>query len=567
MLTFTHSTPTNSHISRSFVSRDRRGSVMNLVMVGVLAALLLAFGSYLYMSNSGPSALEEPLTATAFKGTFVKEVLDQGEIQSSENVEIRCKIKSRYGSKGATVKELVEEGKLVTGGELLITLNSDEIEAAKEEQEIAVNNAKDILKAAENDLKSVLATKEEYIEGLFKEELSVKQNAISQAKEELDKAIEYLEFSRKLQAKGFITTTILRNDEAAVERAKRTFESANQSLLVLEKYTYSKFVSDFDSKINSATSKRDAAKANLSIEEKQLSEIEEQLAACEIRVPEGKSGQVVYANIFSRRGNSEFVLEEGATVREGQVLIKLPNPKKMQVRATVNESRVTSIKEGMKVQVAVDALNGAALDGVVTKVNQYAEPEGWGGGGVRKYGVYIEIINPIRELRPGMNASVTIETERQSEALMIPIQAVYGYRGKTFCLVKEGGTWVTTEVEVGSYNDTNMVISKGLEPGSIVGLNPAGFTDLLDLPDLPELDEDDQQEDRRESGKPSMNKKPKKTKRKSKGGQTESDDSNKGASEKTSSRPDPSRSEETTAKPESAAAKNSSNSATIQPAA
>ena len=61
-------------------------------------------------------------------------------------------------------------------------------------------------------------------------------------------------------------------------------------------------LADFDSKINSAKSKVDAAKANLKIEEKQLTEIEEQLTACEIIVPEGQSGQVVYANIFSRRG-------------------------------------------------------------------------------------------------------------------------------------------------------------------------------------------------------------------------------------------------------------------------
>lgn len=483
---------------------------MNLVMIAVFAILILAFGTYLYVGNSGPSTLEQPLTATAFRGTFIKEVLDQGEIQSSDYVEIRCQIKSRYGSKGATVKTVVEEGKLVEAGDVLIQLNSDEIEAAREEQEIAKNNASDALTAAENDLKSAEATKEEYVEGLFKEEKSLKENAISQAKEELDKAREYLKFSRKLQAKGFITTTILRNDEAAVERAERTWKSANQSLLVLENFTYTKFTSDFDSKINSAKSKVDAAKANLKIEENQLAEIEEQLKACEIRVPEGERGQVVYANIFSRRGNAEFVLEEGAAVREGQVLIKLPNPEKMQVRATVNESRVTSIGEEMPVRIAVDALNGAELDGKVTKVNQYAEPEGWGGGGVRKYGVYIEISNPIQALRPGMNAAVTIETERQADALMIPIQAVYGYRGKTFCLVNDNGAWVTTEVEVGSYNDTNMVITKGLETGSIVGLNPAGFQDLLQLPDLPDVvdDEDGQKRDQQ----PSLNQKSKKLK-------------------------------------------------------
>ena len=167
----------------------------------------------------------------------------------------------------------------------------------------------------------------------------------------------------------------------------------------------------------------------------------------------------------------------------------MPNPDKMQVRATVNESRVTSIKESMDVKISVDALNGKELFGQVKKVNQYAEPEGWGGGGVRKYAVYIDVLNPIPEIRPGMNTSVLVETERTENALMVPIQCVYGYRGKTFCLVKNGEQWDTTEVEVGSNNDTNVIITSGIEEGSEVGLNPAGFKDLLELPDIAEVDQ------------------------------------------------------------------------------
>ncbi|MEE2643045.1 MAG: efflux RND transporter periplasmic adaptor subunit, partial [Planctomycetota bacterium] len=278
--------------------------------------------------------------------------------------------------------------------------------------------------------------------------------------------------------------------------------SAKKSRLVLEKYTKKKFEKDFESKITIAKSKWEAAKNNLEIEQKQLAEIKEQLDACNIICPEGKSGQVVYANIFSRRGSSEFILEEGASVREGQVLIRLPNPNKMQVRATVNESRVTSIKEGMDVKISVDALNGRELSGSVNKVNQYAEPEGWGGGGVRKYAIYIDVNNPIPEIRPGMNASVLVQTARIEDALMIPIQCVYGYRGKTFCLKKAGDLWKTVEVQVGANNDTNVIVEGGLERGEVVALNPAGFKELLDLPDLPEVNESE----KGDSGKRSFGK-------------------------------------------------------------
>lgn len=468
---------------------SRRGSVLNLVLIAVLTVVLLGVGTWLFIGTAGPSALDEPLTAKVVRGTFTKEVLDQGEIQSSENFEIRCQVKSRYGSRGVTVKNVVEEGTKVKGGDFLIQLRSDEIEENFENQTIEVNNAKDALTAALNNLESEQVAKLEYEKGTYIESLELINNQISQAETDRDKARDYLEFSKKLQAKGFITGTELANDEAELQRRERDLKSAMRSKMVLEKYSYKKNIKDFDSRIAIAQSKYDAAKNNLAIEKKQLAEIKEQLDACTISVPEGQSGTVVYANIFSRRGNSEFVLEEGATVREGQVLIRLPNPNKMQVRATVNESRVTSIEEDMDVKISVDALNGRELVGTVTKVNQYAEPEGWGGGGVRKYAVYVKIINPIPDIKPGMNASVLVEVERIESTLLVPIQGVYGYRGKTFCLVKRNDQWETVEVAVGSNNDTNVVIESGLEEGEEVALNPAGFKHLLNLPDIEEPEE------------------------------------------------------------------------------
>ena len=89
---------------------NRMGSVLNLVLIGVLSLVLLGGGIWIYLGSSDSSSLEVHLTTKAFRGLFTKEVLDQGEIQSSDNFEIRCQVKSRYGSRGVTVKELVEEG-------------------------------------------------------------------------------------------------------------------------------------------------------------------------------------------------------------------------------------------------------------------------------------------------------------------------------------------------------------------------------------------------------------------------------------------------------------------------
>ena len=80
------------------------------------------------------------------------------------------------------------------------------------------------------------------------------------------------------------------------------------------------------------------------------------------------AGVVVHANKFSSRGgNAEFVVEPGATVRERQTIIRLPDPSQMQVECKINESRITLIREGMAAKISVDAIPGMKLKGRVHK--------------------------------------------------------------------------------------------------------------------------------------------------------------------------------------------------------
>ena len=90
-----------------------------------------------------------------------------------------------------------------------------------------------------------------------------------------------------------------------------------------------------------------------------LQEIEDQIALCTVTAPE--NGQVVYANVLSSRSSSEFVVEAGAAVRERQVIIRLPDPKNMQVVSDINESRINLINEGMRANVRIDALGDTGI--------------------------------------------------------------------------------------------------------------------------------------------------------------------------------------------------------------
>jgi multidrug resistance efflux pump len=477
----------------------RIGSATPLIIFGVIAlALLGTAGAYFFSGSSDVDSIS-PIMASVTKGEFVSQVLDQGEIQSSENVEIRCEVRARNGQ--MTVLTVVTEGSRVKEGDFLVQLDSTSFEKELEQQKIAIANAETSVIQAEAALDTAKATLKEYEQGTFVQNQKTIQNEIfdaesqiTTAQQELKRANDTYNHSTKLFAKNYITRDTLEADkfevkraEIGVKRGENSLELAKQKMEVLKDITYEKETVQLNSDIKAATVKLASEKESQSVEKEKLAEIEAMIAKCTIKVPEGVSGQVVFAKESSRGGN-DWVLEEGTSVRENQVLIRLPNPDKMEVKALINEQSITQIRPNMPASIKVDALNSTTLKGVVTKVNQYAESSGWMSSSVRKYAVFVRIIDPPEALKPGMNSSVAIQVQYEDDALLAPLQTIYGVQDRQFCLAKRGeNKWETLEVEIAGDNSQMVLIETGVEEGTELVMNPGAFKEYMDLPEL-ELD-------------------------------------------------------------------------------
>lgn len=461
---------------------NRRGAIVPIMIAGIMALGGLAFLMYWTFFRSGDDAVVDAILKPVIKGEFVAKVLDQGEVQSAENIEIKCQVGSRNGN--VTVIDAVKEGTKVYEGDWLISLDSTAFEKELEQQKLAVSNAQTQVIQSNAQLEAAKASKEEYLTGTFLESLRTIENDIFVAQQTLTEAKNFLDHTKKLQAKGFATKQQLRADEIALEKADNVLDLAIQKKEVLENITKKKDVILLDSDIAAAEVSVTNALESKRIEENQLEEIEDQLAFCNIVVPEGVSGEVVYHKEFDRRGGSEWVLEPGATVRERQVLIKLPNPDKMEIKVLINEQSITAIRPDMPATISVDALPNANLKGYVTKVNSYAEQGGWGSSSsVREYAVFVRILNPPRELIPGMNASVTIQTEAQPDVLQAPLQCIYAANNTNFVLKKVGlNDFETTEVKIAGENSINVWIESGVEEGDELVMDPGQYRELMDLP-------------------------------------------------------------------------------------
>ena len=476
---------------------QRSGATLPAI-VGVLALVGLFVGYFAinFFTGGDNAELFNPITATVEKGDFVSQVLDQGQIQSSENVEIRCEVRSRNGD--TTVLNLAPEASAVEPGDFLIQLDSTAFEKELEEQRIAVANAKTLVIQAESTLASANATLREYVEGTFLEEkmtidteINAATGSMLTAKQQQQQAEETYEYNRKLLARGFITPQALQAAEFDCNKADvEVKNAANQEKLAKKRYevlvniTKEKNMIQLEADIKAALVKLESERQAAQVESEKLIEINSMIEKCRIVVPPGVSGQVSYARESSRR-SQDWELEEGATVRENQVLIRVPNPKKMEVKVLINEQSITQIEPGMACDIKVDALNNRSLSGVVTRVNQYAESSYWLSSSVRKYAVFVKIFDPPLALKPGMNAAVTVQVREAIDVLLAPIQTVYAVQGHKFCLVQQGEDWETREIQIDGDNSQYVLIEGGLKEGDVLVMNPGAYKDQLKLPEIP----------------------------------------------------------------------------------
>lgn len=479
-------TPANCRAARLLARRGRRGNAL-LTILGVLVVGLGIGGAVYWTMRSGPADKGPgPMVKQVSQGPYDSVVLEQGEVESSSNIEIRCEVKGRNGG-GITILEVMPEGALVKEGDLLVRLDSSALEQERLQQKISVNTSQALLVQATNTLEAAKIARKEYLEGTFKQEEKLYLGEEFVAEQSLRSAQLSFDSAQRLAAKGILSPLQLEGAKYGVDNARNQLDAAQSKVVVLRKYTKEKMLKQFDSDIATADAKVRAEESSYQLEQDKLKEIEDQIVKCVIKAPQ--PGQVVYANKYNsgRSGSSaEFVVEAGAMVREQQPIIRLPDSNNMQVKALINEARVTKVRPGLPVTIRVDALKDELMQGEVIKVNQYAEPSSWSSGSVKKYAALIRIISPPAALRTGMNAEARIHIERRSDALQVPVQALVDHKGRFFVLVQNGEKLETREVTVGSTNDKVAVIDKGLAASDSVVLNPRREMALA-LPDLPDV--------------------------------------------------------------------------------
>ncbi len=225
----------------------RKGSSASALLLGTITVLIAATAFAQFASDSVSEMLsgflsDEPkiefLTAEVFRGPFEHRVLERGEIESSSNVEVRCEVQSRAG--GVQILEIVPEGTVVEPGQRLVRLDDAGLQQELIQQQIVVSNSQSTAIEAKATLDDAKLALKEYEDGTFLELEEQQESAVFVAREDLRRAEEYLEYSKRLAERGYIPEAQLEADTFAVEKERKELGVTETKLKVLREFTKEK---------------------------------------------------------------------------------------------------------------------------------------------------------------------------------------------------------------------------------------------------------------------------------------------------------------------------------------
>ncbi len=136
-------------------------------------------------------------------------------------------------------------------------------------------------------------------------------------------------------------------------------------------------------------------------------DLEHRIADCKIYAPQ--DGLLVHQNHFDPQTAYEFVVEEGALVRDRQAVAIMPDMDRLQVRVLIAEEDVDQIKTGQSASVWFESTKMKKCQGRVFRVGVFPEMNGWRNNRTKVYPVYIALDNCPKDIGLGATADVTID--------------------------------------------------------------------------------------------------------------------------------------------------------------
>ncbi len=524
---------------------------MPIAIAAILLLALSAAGVWYFFIRT-PAARADVLLHKVKREPLVVSVTEKGTVESADNRDIICRVRAGTKGYASTITWVIDDGARVKPGQLIMILDDSALKDLEENQQILVQTAFSNKVKAEKDYEIAVKTNELNVTtartalvnaenalenftalsydpsrallgalgggavtlsetGTFQQEVDTLSGQVRQAEADVEQNREYSAWADNMVKLSYMPPT-------QAQAAKNRLDSSVENLRGLRAKLRQLTTTDRKQRLTNLVSERDKAvvalqKAELEASaslvkaeaereratseyfqlDEKLRDIKQQRGECQIYAPkdiEPGSMVVYYKQESSRfRNTTEGMIEQGAQVKEGQKLLRIPNLRRMVVNTKVHEAMVARIRgdvrvptyfvdtvqavmlfntdpftrlvsqnqevsdrirqryrnleyrkvsDGQKAMIRVDALSNRMFEGHVrTVANVASQTDSWISD-TKLYQTYVtidfEVLPdgtkreiPNEQLKPDMTAEVNITVDTTKElVLTVPVQAVMG---------------------------------------------------------------------------------------------------------------------------------------------
>lgn len=269
--------------------------------------------------------------------------------------------------------------------------------------------------------------------------------------------------------------------EAQYLQAELSFKRTKQ---LYDEQTISK--SDFEqaeASYSVAKAEVDAAKFSVVSTEASLKEANEQLVKTSIYAPMTGTISMLLVELGERVA--------GTGMMAGTEMLRVADLSRMEAQVEVNENDIPRVKMGDTASIEVDAYVDYKFRGIVTEIASSAKTSGVSADQVTNFDVKILVLpesykdltdkGSEHTLRPGMSATVDIQTETKSGIIAVPIQSVTTRTDttkivqkvldediRTLVFITDGERALAKDVKTGIQDNSYIEVLSGVSEGDRV---------------------------------------------------------------------------------------------------
>ena len=468
------------------------------IIIAVILIVVIVFLAFRCSGSQDAGAVVS--TATAIRGDIQESISTSGTVASEEKKVIFAPVEGRLEQVN------VAAGDAVQAGDVLISYDMEETEEMLEQASLQQSKSDAVYQSAMADnsesqaklgeantnlsvLEQQIADHEAYLKDLQEKLAKYKRDtsndlasrgfALNDESADLQKELEALdpgspdyetkasEIREKMQE---VSNNISYNQyaQSSVDSNDYVVNMEKEIADVQEK------LADFESyKAEMESQKNTSENTVLNTYEKQQFSADKELAALTYQSAEDDYNAAKQGIVAEFDGIvTECTAVQGAAVTSGMQLLTMESSKNVKVTFEASKTDVEKLEVGQSAEVTI---SGNTYTGEVSKINRMATVNA---SGTPMVGVEIHILEPDDKIILGLDAKLTVYTDKAEDALLIPVEAINADRDGDFLYVVENGIVVKRPIVCGISSDTYTEVLEGITEEDQIIVSVISYADL-----------------------------------------------------------------------------------------